>query len=130
MLGTVAYLKGRAGNSSYSLRTALAASPFPLWSAWVSFESFLFYVVAGKTCRTIMRGSLQTSDFFPSFLATAFLPVHLFPRDAAFSLLETDDLHQLIVSRRSLRAAPASRAHYITYIFRDNKQTADQQTLR
>jgi len=51
----------------------------------------MYYIIAGKTCRTIMRGVLQTSDFWPEFMITAYLPLHLFPRDALFNMLQYDD---------------------------------------
>ena len=38
-----------------------------------------------------MRGVLQTSDFWPEFMITAYLPLHLFPRDALFNMLQYDD---------------------------------------
>lgn len=92
MLATVSYLKERQP-VSYSLLPISRSAPL------VCVTSFFYYIIAGKFCRALMRRRFKalSSSFFPEFLLTGFLPIHLFPSNALSIKLEKNDVTQLVV---------------------------------
>jgi len=96
MVGTVAYVRGR--HSNYALRKRYNQTSFA-WAAFLLLDAFVLYEIAGKTVRTIMRhhAVLPSVKGFADFVVYGFLPVHFFPGDHFFELLEHNNIHQLIV---------------------------------
>ncbi|GMI13656.1 hypothetical protein TrLO_g8571 [Triparma laevis f. longispina] len=89
MCGTLSYLTGRSLSFSAEDQTN------GVWTIYLAVSQFIYYIVAGKSCRTIMRGTLQTSSIFPKFCTTGFLPVHVF--GVLRNTLNNHDPHQLMV---------------------------------
>ncbi|GMI20974.1 hypothetical protein TeGR_g2985, partial [Tetraparma gracilis] len=92
MCGTLSYLTGR--HPSFS---SAEYGGGRLWTTYLAVSQFVYYVVAGKACRTVMRGELQgsTLSFFLRFCMTGFLPVQIF--QAFRDTLNDHDPHQLMV---------------------------------
>mmetsp|Transcript_16089 Transcript_16089/g.26276 ORF Transcript_16089/g.26276 Transcript_16089/m.26276 type:complete len:271 (+) Transcript_16089:489-1301(+) len=95
MVGTVSYVRGR--HKIYTLQKHVKSGGDVLWKLYVVMNSYLFYVIAGRTCRCVMRGTLvlPTTADFGQFLLAGLLPIHF--SDRLFDLLERNDMHQLVM---------------------------------
>lgn len=124
MIGTVAYVRGR--HRSYTLRRTENQSSI-VWIIFLLLDSFMLYEIAGKTTRTLMRKTPVFSSLagLVKFTVIGFLPVHFFPGDHLFELVEHNDVHQLIVcaywattKTRSLfnQMDEAANEHHFTFV--------------
>ncbi|GBG33075.1 Hypothetical Protein FCC1311_092992 [Hondaea fermentalgiana] len=97
MIGTVSYVRGR--NPIYSIRKRENQTSIG-WALYTLFNAYFLYVVAGKTARTIMRKTLVLPSFsgFIQFTLMGFLPLHFFPGDHLFEMVEHNDIQQVIVA--------------------------------
>jgi len=95
MVGTVAYVRSR--NGFYALRRRPNQSSLA-WALYLFVNSFIMYQGAGKAVRTIMRHQLvlPSAKAFLDFVVYGFLPVHFFPGDHFYELLELNELHKFV----------------------------------
>jgi len=97
LVGTVAYVRGR--NARYSLRDKNNQKSAG-WVLYVMLATYVLYDISGKACRTLLRRSPDLPGLveLTDFVVYGLLPVHFFPGDYLFNMVEFNREHGLIIS--------------------------------